>query len=78
MQNIMIGSLIFLVGEILFGLSILRAGIFPKVATLLFMIGFLATPVRPAYPTITFIGLTVSGTGLIWWGVSLFSMVGGG
>lgn len=77
MRNILIASAIFLVGEILFGISVFRVGIFPKVATLLFTIGFLATPVRPAYPIVTFAGLTVSGSGLIWWGVFLFSMAGG-
>lgn len=78
MRYLLISSFIFLVGEILFGISVLRAGLFSKIATVLFMIGFFATPMRSAYPIITFIGLTLSGTGLIWWGVSLFSMTGGG
>jgi hypothetical protein len=77
MMAAMISGLIMLVGEILFGIATFRAGIFPGIATVLFMIGFLATPVRPVYPIITFIGLTVSGVGIIWWSVTLWSLAGG-
>lgn len=73
----MISSLIMLVGEILFGIATFRAGIFPRIATVLFMIGFLATPVRPVYPIITFIGLSISGVGIIWWSITLWSLAGG-
>jgi hypothetical protein len=77
MMVAMVSGLIFLVGEILFGIATFRAGILPKIATVLFMIGFLATPLRAAYPIITFIGLTASGMGIIWWSVSLWSLAGG-
>lgn len=77
MQVITISSMIFLVGEILFGISTIIVGIYPRIASVLFMIGFFTTPVRTVYPIITFIGLTISGSGLIWWGVTLFSMAGG-
>ena len=77
MTAAMISGLIVLVGEILFGIATFMAGIFPKVATVLFMIGFLATPVRQVYPIITFIGLTMSGVGIIWWSVTLWSLAGG-
>ena len=70
--------LVFLVGEILFGISTIRARIFPTAPTILFMIGFFTTIVRVAYPKITFIGLTLSGCGLIWWGVSLWSLAANG
>lgn len=73
----MISGLIMLVGEILFGIATFRAGIFPRIATVLFMIGFLATPVRPVYPIITFIGLSISGVGIIWWSITLWSLAGG-
>ena len=78
MQITIISYMIFLVGEILYGIAVFRAGIFSRIATVLFMIGFLATPVRPAYPIVTFIGLTISGVGMIWWGISLWSLAGGG
>jgi hypothetical protein len=42
------------------------------------MVGFLGTALRPVNQTITFVGLTLSGAGLIWWGLSLWSMAGGG
>ena len=61
----MISGLIFLVGEILFGVATFGAGVFPRIASVLFMVGCLATPIRAAYPMITFIGLTVSGIGVI-------------
>jgi len=77
MRNIMIASLIFLVGELLFGISVLRAGAFPKIPTVMFMAGFVATAMRPVYPLITFVGLTISSSGLIWLGVSMISMAGG-
>ena len=73
----MICGLIFLVGEILFGIATFRASIFPRIATVLFMVGFLATPVRVMYPMITFVGLTASGIGIIWWNVTLWSLAGG-
>jgi len=77
MMVTMISGLIFLVGEILFGIAAFRANIFPRIATVLFMVGFLATPVRVAYPLITFIGLTASGIGIIWWSITLWSLAGG-
>jgi len=77
MMVTMISGLIFLVSELLFGIAAFRANIFPRIATVLFMVGFLATPVRAAYPIFTFVGLTFSGIGIIWWGVTLFSLTGG-
>lgn len=77
MRNIMIASLIFLLGELFFGVSLLSAGVFPQIPTVMFMIGFLATFVRPVYPIITFIGLAISSSGLIWLGVCMISMAGG-
>jgi|GEM_PF-1744781 hypothetical protein len=72
-----ISGLIFLVGEILFSISVILAGVFSSIAAILFLIGFLATPLRQSYPIVTFIGLTLSGIGIIWWCVSLWSMAGG-
>jgi hypothetical protein len=77
MMVTMISFSIFLVGEILFGISTIITGVFPWIPSVLFIIGFLATVVRPVYQIITFFGLTLSGIGLIWWGVSLWSMAGG-
>lgn len=77
MLFITISGLIFLVGELLFGISTIRAGVFSKIAAVLFMIGFIATPLGGTYPVIVFIGSVLSGTGIIWWSVSLWSMANG-
>jgi hypothetical protein len=68
---------IFLIGEILFGISTIIVGVFPVIASVLFMIGFLGTAFRPVNQIITFVGLSLSGIGLIWWSVSLWSISGG-
>ena len=67
-----VSGMVFLVGAILFGVSVIVAGVSSKIASVFFMIGFLATPLREAYPLIVFAGSVLSGTGLIWWGVSLW------
>lgn len=72
-----ISALIFIVGEILFGISVILTGVFSTIAAVLFMIGFLATPLRQVYPIITFIGSILSGSGIIWWSLSLWSLAGG-
>jgi len=77
MRVMYISFSIFLVGEILFGISTIMAGVFSKITAMLFMIGFLGTTMRPVNQFITFIGLTMSGAALIWWGVSLWTMAGG-
>jgi hypothetical protein len=77
MMVLTISGLIFLVGEILFGISIITTGIFSTIAAVLFMIGFIATPLRQVYPIVTFIGSILSGAGIIWWSLSLWSMAGG-
>ena len=68
-----VSGLIFLVGEILFGISVILAGVLAPIAAVLFMVGFLFTPLRQAYPRIVVFGSVLSGTGIIWWGVMLWS-----
>ncbi|UCF62454.1 MAG: hypothetical protein JSV37_07075 [Anaerolineaceae bacterium] len=77
MRVMVISFTIFLVGEIAFGISTIMAGVFSTITAVMFMIGFLATPLRPVNQLITFIGLTLSSAALIWWGVSLWTMAGG-
>jgi hypothetical protein len=76
MQTLYLSFSVFLVGVILFGIAVLRADVFSKIPTVLFMIGFASTLVRPVYPKVVFVGLTVAGSSLIWWSVALWSMVG--
>jgi hypothetical protein len=72
-------GLIFLVGEILFGISVIRAGLFPKIATALFMIGFVPVPLVEVFPfEVVAVGSVMAGIGIIWWGLSLWSQQGRG
>jgi hypothetical protein len=73
MMAAMVSGVIFLLGEILFGISVIRAGVFSKIAAVLYMIGFLPTPLRESYPLVVFAGSVMSGAGIIWWGLSLWS-----
>jgi hypothetical protein len=69
-----ISGLIFLVGEILFGVSVLRAGVFSKIAAWLFMIGFVPMTLFELLPdTIVWAGSVLAGAGIIWWGLALWS-----
>ena len=71
---------IFLLGEILFGLSIILAGVFSKIASVLFMLGMIPvalhlTGIFPEY--VVNISSIVAGIGLIWWSVELYRRSGG-
>ncbi len=67
-------GLIFLVGEILFGISVIRAGVFPKIAAVLFVVGFIPVPLVEVFPFgIVAAGSVMAGVGIIWLGLSLWS-----
>jgi hypothetical protein len=69
-----LSGLTFLVGEILFGISTIRAGVFPKIAAVLFIIGFIPVPLVEVFPFgIVAAGSVIAGIGLGWWGLSLWS-----
>jgi hypothetical protein len=69
-----ISGLIFLVGEVLFAISVLRVGKFSRIASVLFMIGFIPVPLIEVFPfSIVAIGSVLAGIGIIWWGISLWS-----
>ena len=69
-----ISGLTFLVGEVLFAISVFRAANFSKIATLLFMVGFIPVPLVDVFPfSIVAIGSVLAGIGIIWWGISLWS-----
>lgn len=72
-----VSGLTFLIGEILFGISVIRAGVFSKVAAILFMLGMIPvaldlTGIFPEY--VVNISSVVAGIGLIWWSVELFRL----
>jgi hypothetical protein len=72
--------LTFLVGEILFGISVLRAGVFSKSAAVLFMVGMIpvALHLTDVFPeSVVVIGSIVAGLALIWWSLSLYRLAGG-
>ena len=75
MMILMISGVIFLLGEILFGISIILAGVFSTVAAVLWMIGYLPTPLGGAYPKIVLMGSILSAIGIIWWSLELWSFV---
>jgi len=69
-----ISGLIFLVGEILFAISVIRAGVFSRIAAWLFMIGFVPVPLVDVFPfSIVAVGSVLAGIGILWWGLSLWS-----
>jgi len=68
-----ISGLIFLIGEILFGISVIRAGVFSKFASILFMVGTFFVPLGGIFPeSAVVIGSIIAGVGLIWWGIELY------
>jgi len=77
---VFVGSLfIFLIGEILFGISVLRAGVYSKIAAILFMLGLIIVALHPTgiFPeSVVDIGATAVGIGLIWWSIDLNKLAG--
>ena len=72
-----VSGLTFLIGEVLFGISSLRAGVFPKIAAWLFIVGFIAVPLGGVFPDgVVATGSVLAGLGLAWWGVSLYRLAG--
>ena len=68
-----ISGVIFLLGVILFGISVIRAGEFPLIASLLFIAGFIAVPFVGIFPDmIVYSGSILAGIGLITWGIHLW------
>ena len=72
-----ISGLTFLIGEILFGISVIRAGIYSKIAAILFLIGMFTIPLGSIFPEIVVvIGSIIAGVALIWWGIELYNLAG--
>jgi hypothetical protein len=74
-----VSGLTFLVGEVLFGISVIRAGVFSKVSAILFMLGMIPvalhlTGIFPEY--VVNISSVIAGIGLIWWSVELYTLAG--
>ena len=62
-----ISGLTFIIGEILFGISAIRAGMYSKIAAILFIIGMFTIPLAGKIPaSAVVIGSIIAGIGLIW------------
>lgn len=71
----LISGLTFLIGEILFGISVIRANVFSKIASVLFMVGMFLVPLGEIFPEAAVVaGSIIAGVGLIWWGIELYRL----
>lgn len=72
---VFVGSLLtFLIGEILFGISVIRAGVYSRIAAILFMLGLILVVFHPTgiFPeSAVDIGASAVGVGMIWWSIDL-------
>jgi hypothetical protein len=74
-----VSGLIFLIGEILFSVSILRARVFPKAAAWLFLVGFIPmTLIEVLSDELVAAGSLIAGAGIIWLGASLWRFTAAG
>lgn len=77
---IFIGSiLIFLAGELLFGISVIRAGVFSRAVGVIFMLAMIPTVLGPAgifLESVVVIGSILAGLALIWWSITLYQLAG--
>jgi hypothetical protein len=77
---VVIGSLLtFLVGEILFGVSVMRAGVYSRIAAIPFTAGLVAVPLHPTgliSEGVVDIGAAMAALGMIWWSVGLIRLAG--
>jgi hypothetical protein len=71
---LLVTILLFVIGGLLFGIAVIRAGILPRWAAILFIIGSVSSLVVPALPEAAgkIIGV-VLGLGLAWLGYALWS-----
>jgi len=77
---VFVGSLLsFLLGEILFGVSVIRAKVYSKIAAILFMAGLFPIAFHPTgiFPeSVVDLGAAAVGIGLIWWSIELNRFAG--
>ncbi len=74
---VLFGSgLVAMLGVILFSVSVIRAGIFPRLAAVFLVIGLLATPLGNTLPMLVFVGSLLVAVGIGWWGLTLWSLAG--
>jgi hypothetical protein len=70
-----ISGLTFIIGEIIFRISVIRAGIYSRLAAILFIIGMFPIPLAGVFPeSAVVIGSIIAGIGLVWWGIELYRL----
>jgi hypothetical protein len=63
----------FLAGVLLFGISTLKAGVFPRAAILLYVVGFVPYALSPFFPSpVVTAGQALGALGIIWLGWTLW------
>ena len=68
----LIVSIVFLTGTVLFGLSMWRAGRFPRSAVILYVVGFVPTALRSVLPApVVSLGFVLGSVAIIWLSVAL-------
>jgi len=69
-------SLLFLAGVIIFGIALLRAGILPHPAIVLYMVGFVPYGFGPLLPdTVLRLGQITAAVSVIWLGYALMMAI---
>jgi hypothetical protein len=72
-----VGGLAFFLGLILFGAATMRAGVFPRWAGLLLIVGDVVFGAGdhfgPAAPIVYVLGAAITGAGFVWLGLALLS-----
>jgi len=66
-------GLIFLSGVILFGAATFRAGVYPRIAAVLYIVGFVPYSLSPLFPAVVVaIGQLLGAFSIIWFGYTLW------
>lgn len=69
-----VSALIFLAGVVMFGISLLRSGVYPRPAGWLFVVGFVFVPlVEVVGETVVALGSILAGISVLWLSVVLWS-----
>jgi hypothetical protein len=67
-------GLVFLFGVILFGAAMMRAGVFPRLPVVLYIVGFVPYSLGPVFPDpVSRVAEVVAALGIIWFGFSLWA-----
>ena len=72
-----ISLLTFLIGEILFGISVFRSGVYSKIAAVLFMTGLIPIALHPTgifSESVVDLAAAMAGIALIWWSIELYKL----